>query len=556
MWRILTVLFILLAAPLRAETQAVGGSRPETSLMDEAFLAAQAGFASSAGAALRQIGLRAAAGTGPLADLVRERQALAARLQAAEQALTAPEADRVELAGLADGLGAEIAALDARIATDFPRFDELTQPKPLSIAEVQALLRPDEALVLTWVGESYAFVWAISPTRAGWHRINAGRTTLDAPVEALRASIDQAYVTTRAAAPLGDAPADSGRGFARGVAAQLYDVLLRPLAPVIGPQAHLFVVADGPLTSLPFALLVTAAPTGANDDPQALRDTDWLIRRHALTTLPSVEGLRIVRNMPPPPERTAAFLGFGDPEFAPPDLAPPGAAAGEVAEPPMTLASATRGGVMRGGLADVDRLRALAPLPQTRRELELIARTLGADRSLLHLGRAASETMVRRADLRAAPVIAFATHGLLSGDLQGLDEPALVLTPPDEPTPFDDGLLTASEIIDLPLDADWVVLSACNTAGGDRPGAAGLSGLARAFLFAGARSILVSHWPVRDDAAARLTTGTFAHLAGGTARGRADALRRAMLDLMADRRDPTLAHPAAWAPFVLVGEGG
>ena len=161
---------------------------------------------------------------------------------------------------------------------------------------------------------------------------------------------------------------------------------------------------------------------------------------------------------------------------------------------------------------------------------------------------------VKQADLSGTAVLAFATHGLLSGELPGLAEPALVLTPPDIGTPDDDGLLTASEVAELRLSADWVLLSACNTAGSDgKPGAEGLSGLARAFLYAGARSILVSHWPVRDDAAARLTTDAIAAVGRGI--GRSEALRRAMLALMEDKRDLSLAHPSAWAPFVVVGEG-
>lgn len=141
-------------------------------------------------------------------------------------------------------------------------------------------------------------------------------------------------------------------------------------------------------------------------------------------------------------------------------------------------------------------------------------------------------------DLSSTSVIAFATHGLLSGELSGLAEPALVLTPPDAASPDDDGLLTASEIAELRLSTDWVILSACNTAGTDgRPDAEGLSGLARAFLYAGARSILVSHWPVRDDAAARLTTGTLSRIGEDATIGRSQALRQAMLSLMEDEND-------------------
>jgi CHAT domain-containing protein len=144
----------------------------------------------------------------------------------------------------------------------------------------------------------------------------------------------------------------------------------------------------------------------------------------------------------------------------------------------------------------------------------------------------------------------------VAGDLSGLTEPALVFTPPREASALDDGLLTASEAAKLNLAADWVILSACNTASGDgTPGADGLSGLARAFFYAGARTLLVSHWPVRDDAAARLTTRTFANLKAEPDLGKADAYRRAVLDMIADERDPSLAHPAIWSPFVVVGEG-
>jgi len=132
----------------------------------------------------------------------------------------------------------------------------------------------------------------------------------------------------------------------------------------------------------------------------------------------------------------------------------------------------------------------------------------------------------------------------------------IVLTPPDEATDIDDGLLTASEAALLNLNANWVILSACNTAAADEPGADGLSGLARSFFYAGARAMLVSHWPVRDDAAARLTTAAISMQDDNPDLGRAEALRRSMLVLMNDTSDPTLAHPSAWAPFVIVGEGG
>ena len=524
------ILCCLVAAPSGAETRA---------LMEESFEVAQQGMASAAGAALRQIGQRAALGDDALAVVLRERQALAGRMQGVEAALTTDGADRTELGGEVDQMALELRVLDARIVKEFPRYAELTQPQALALPEVARLLHKDEALILFFVGNETTWVWAVSPTQQGWNSIQAGRATMAGFVSTLRASIGP-VATARSAAPL-EGEASPQAGFDRGLSYGMYRTLLAPLEPVFAKAKHLYIVPDGPLTSLPFALLIAGDyPGGQTRNAAELRGTEWLIKRYAITTLPSVESLGVVRKMPRPGGDLLAFAGFGDP----------------VLGGTMQLASLSRGpGLMRDGVADVDQLMALAPLPQTRAELQGIARSLGASPETVRLGAMATEAAVKAADLSKTRVLAFATHGLLSGDLKGLDEPALVLTPPLMPNRLDDGLLTASEITDLTLNADWVVLSACNTAGGETPGAEGLSGLARAFLFAGARSILVTHWPVRDDAAARITTDVFARLKDGRARGKSEALRQAMLDLMADKSDPTLADPAAWAPFALVGEG-
>ena len=147
-------------------------------------------------------------------------------------------------------------------------------------------------------------------------------------------------------------------------------------------------------------------------------------------------------------------------------------------------------------------------------------------------------------------MIAFATHGLVGGDVPGLDEPALLLTVTDPAHPAGDGLLTASEIAAMRLAADWVILSACETAAGESASAPGYSGLARAFAQAGARSLMLSHWRVRDDAAAFLSVETLRRASGGE--GRAEALRQAQLALMARADVPDAAHPAVWAPFVIL----
>jgi CHAT domain-containing protein len=206
--------------------------------------------------------------------------------------------------------------------------------------------------------------------------------------------------------------------------------------------------------------------------------------------------------------------------------------------------------VFRNGQADLRALRELMPLPDTAQELRIIAKVLGASNDALLLRADASEARFKKARLEDYRVIHFATHGLIAGELSGLDEPALVLTPPQTQSDLDDGLLTASEVAALNLAADWVVLSACNTASGTASGAEALSGLARAFFYAGARGLLVSHWAVNSEAAVGLTTKTFAALAAEPAIGRAEAFRRTMLAMIDAGRPPSY-----WAPFVIVGEG-
>jgi CHAT domain-containing protein len=128
------------------------------------------------------------------------------------------------------------------------------------------------------------------------------------------------------------------------------------------------------------------------------------------------------------------------------------------------------------------------------------------------------------------------------------------LTPPEKPTDLDDGLLTASEIAQLKLNANWVVLSACNTAAEEKPGTEALSGLARAFFYAGARSLVVSHWQVASEPTARLMIGTFRASAHNPTLSHAEGLQQSMLSLIDNAQSDDDAHPRIWAPFVVVGE--
>jgi CHAT domain-containing protein len=201
---------------------------------------------------------------------------------------------------------------------------------------------------------------------------------------------------------------------------------------------------------------------------------------------------------------------------------------------------------------------ALPPLPETADELRAVAVDLGAKPEDVKLRASASVTSVKQARLDDYRVVYFATHALVAGDLEEFGkvkaEPALVLSIPDKPSEDDDGLLRASDVALLKMNADFVVLSACDTAAGDKPGAEALSGLARAFFYAGARSLIVSNWEVYSDSTVALMTGLFDALKQNPHLTHSEALRLSMLQMINDRSKPWWSEPKFWAPFIVVGE--
>jgi CHAT domain-containing protein len=357
------------------------------------------------------------------------------------------------------------------------------------------------------------------------------------------------------------------------LAYDLYALLLKPVEANWRPTKNLIVVTNGALGLLPMSLLPTEpARVDPNDDPlfSSYRNVPWLARTHAVTQVPSLSALLTLRKLPAGSASRQQMIGFGDPLFSKEE-------ADEAAnddEPPIKVADAsnvTRGVPLkrRNGpkLDGVDSLQLsqLPRLPDTALELKSIALTMQADPAkVLNLGKDANEKKVKTTDLSKFKIIAFATHGLVPGELDGLTQPALALTAPAVADSDGDGLLTMEEILALKLDADWVVLSACNTGAGVAAGAEAASGLGRAFFYAGTRALLVTNWSVHSQSARELITDLFRRQADDPKLTRGEALRQAMMALAdgpgyagADgKTEFAYAHPLFWAPYSIIGDGG
>ncbi|HZP39325.1 MAG TPA: CHAT domain-containing tetratricopeptide repeat protein [Methylomirabilota bacterium] len=512
----------------------LGRAQPseERALAAEAFAAAQIPRGSETARAITNLAARLAAADPAVRAAAREYQEAGRERDRLRQTLAvesfresdARDAGREE-ALKRDLRAAEekVASLEGRLQAELPRYAQLTAAKPVAVGDLATLLRPGEVLVLFLPTTGATYVFAVRDGQTSVHRAAVPLDELTRRVRAIRASLEVADGTLK--------PFDTAD------AAALHDRLLAPLGDRLKGATHLIAVPAGPLLSLPLGLLVTRAPAAAEDYAQ----TGWLGRDVAISVVPAVSSLASLRRGAGRSAAPRPFLGFGDPDFA----GAPGATRGLQA-----LGDLCR----QGEPVDTALVRELPRLRETARELEQIATALGADRSSVITGGGASERAVRSASLAEYRVVAFATHGLLPGELRCKSEPALALTPPATASAQDDGLLDASEVAQLRLDADWVLLSACNTAGPDgRLGGESLSGLARAFFYAGARSVLASHWAVASRATVALTTGAFAAMARDPSLGRAEALRRSEMALASVKET---AHPFFWAPFVLVGDGG
>jgi CHAT domain-containing protein len=448
--------------------------------------------------------------------------------------------------------------LRREIERRFPQYAQLINPKPAGIADARAKLSDGDALIVTYFNNGYGLVWAV--TKQG-PTVIAPMTLLEVEVVKL---VDDIYQTVNPNAQLiGDIPP-----FSVEAAHKLYAAVLGPVSGAIERAKNIIVVPHGALGRLPFSLLVTRPVEQPQETNEKLRfsgyrDVPFLIREMTVSHVPSVAAFVGLRSVPVGSPGRKPFIGFGDPWFstAQADQAQQQRQMAQLtgSEPPVELRAVPK----VASMASVE-LSQLPRLPDTADEVREIALALGANPAVdIFLGAKANEKIVRSMRLDDRRVVMFATHGLMPGELDGLTQPALALSSPDIPGVEGDGLLTVEKILGLKLDADWVVLSACNTAAGDGGSVEAVSGLGRAFFYAGTRALLVTHWPVETTSARALTTDLFKRQAAAPQLGRAAALREASLDLikngeLVDNKDRKLfsyAHPLFWAPFALIGEG-
>ncbi|MBD0413322.1 CHAT domain-containing protein [Oryzicola mucosus] len=436
-----------------------------------------------------------------------------------------------------------ITAASAVIAEKLTVSEDLASLSPSTVADAESALEADEALAMLHVGSAHIYGLVLRPGLEPFLFVS--------PIAATDLS-DRIAKLRRQASSFG--AVDMGN------AAALYDVLLRPAEAALERVGHLIVVGDGPLPGLPWAMLSTGATIDkAGGKPEAvgvrgakpigdgsLATVDWaaqpfLIRRFPVSLSPSVRSLVAQRKGLKASEAPKPFFGIGNPLLG-----------GAVPAQEMEVASL----FTRDGGVDVAALSDLAPLPETADELRALAASFKVGDEALLLAGQATESRLAERSLSDYRVLAFATHGILAGEVGGTVEPGLVLSPEAFDMAGRDGYLSLSEIMALKLDADLVILSACNTGGADgRPRAEWMSGLARGFIAAGARQLLVTLWAIPSKPTVRLTTGMTGAHAEAPGSGWPRALQASILAMIDKPVGPAESHPASWASFTVLGVG-
>jgi CHAT domain-containing protein len=422
--------------------------------------------------------------------------------------------------------GKIIADVRKNIVEKFPSFSSLTDAKGPNLDQLRGRLGVDEGMLIYLVGKKTSFVQLVTRKKTTVAPVPVGSAALETVVARLRRGLEIE------GSSVNDFDLDAAHG--------LYQDLFAGLKDEIADLKRLVIVPAGALANLPFGVLVTKPPALGQ-----YLSAHWLTNDFDISYSPTITSFVNLRSTRLVGQHARKLLAVGNPV-----LAPLQRVAAQEAAFASVISSCQSGDIIPPQL-----LRSLASLPDTANEIYNVSKALGGNASDILLGGQATEPTLRARNLADYRILYFATHGLLPGEIRCQSQPGIVLTPPSEPaeTHFGDGLFDASEIAALPMTADLVVLSACNTAAsGKADGGQSLSGLAASFFRAGAKSLLVSHWQVPSAATGALMSSMFATLSKTPNMSVDTALRTAQSGLS---KTPGFAHPFFWAAFVLMGDG-
>lgn len=448
------------------------------------------------------------------------------------------------IAAKIEALSTELEQVETQIRQTSPRYAALTQPRPLTLKEIQAQVLDTDTLLLEYsLGRDRSYLWAVTPTTISSYELPKRQeveTTARRFYELLntRNRIYAGRDWERRATLITTDPQHQEM---LETATHLSRMLLGPVASQLG-RKRIVIVADGALQYLPFAAL---------PDPDSVeRETgniQPLIVKHEIANLPSVSILPASRSelaKRPPPSQTIAILA--DPVFSPDDERVKKVPAGKNTGRPKA-ASVNAGGQAEkvGVLNEEERFDRL---PSTRKEAQGILGLLPSDKARLALDFNASRALAGSGELGHYRYVHFATHGQLNDLHPGLS--SIVLSLVDDSGRPQNGHLRLNEIYNLNLPVDLVTLSGCETGLGKEIRGEGLVGLTRGFMYAGAARVLVSLWRADDEATAELMLRFYRGVIKEGKRP-AEALRTAQIEMLGQRR---WQAPYYWAAFVLQGE--
>jgi len=503
-----------------------------------------------------------------LKDLIRQNQDNVKLINSLEihllNSLTASDSKSVENATAIQNeislLKSARETLQSEIQKKFPRYSNLIHTNKIVVTKAQNYLRTGETIICIYTGQKKSYIWAL-PNKGVplFKAVNIDLTRTNQIVRDIRNAMNFKFIYNEKVQ----------KTFYKQ-AFNLHKILLKPVAPALRNATDLIITVHGPLAQIPFSLIPTSNVsvnlTSKNNFSDYLK-IPWLIQQMSITYTPSLSSFVSLRSLPKEKMKRKEFLGFGDPIFSKMQMAGTQTSYKGLQDRQMHVRGLrlTKQGDLDRENIKSNQLEQLRRLPDTAEEVKSIASALGANISNdVFLQDRASEKNVKTMNLANRKVLVFASHALIPGDIDGLNQPAIALSSPSVTGNSEDGLLTMGEVLKLKMNSDWVVLSGCNTGAAEGAGAEAISGLGRAFFYAGTRAILVSMWPVETTSTTILTSGIFITAKQNEQHSKANALQQSILSLM--KKQATLksdrgpfqlnySHPIFWAPFIVVGDG-